>query len=323
MGLVCVVGGGTIRAELRRGNVVRWAAEAGWSSVEELQVRVGELMAHPELPARTGGLTVLVEPSLCQLRTLTDLPPLRHRDLVRHLRLSPHRYFRRSAGSLTLDARVMGRKGERRVVAAALTDEVGMALVRGAAAAGLVVEGIVPLGVEGAEALSLLPPDEAARRAAQSWRWTRRLGVAAAIAWVTLATTVVVRTLMERHRIEARLQELQGPVAAVLAAEAVSDSAAEMVRRLDREQRQEGDVVATLFRITLALPDSAFLTQLRVDSAGVGLMAGAARRPTAVLAALESKARVVTPRFQGRTTRDLVGGVPVERFAIGFGEERP
>ncbi|MEO7333277.1 MAG: hypothetical protein ABIZ71_04980, partial [Gemmatimonadales bacterium] len=72
-------------------------------------------------------------------------------------------------------------------------------------------------------------------------------------------------------------------------------------------------------RVATALPDSAFLTQIRVDSAGVGLVAGAARRPAAVLAALEGKGGVAAPRFEGRTSRDVVSGRPVERFAIGFG----
>ena len=181
----------------------------------------------------------------------------------------------------------------------------------------LAVAGMAP---ELNSTLSLLPPDEQARREAVRLRWTRRLLIAAAIAWVLLAAGVAGRDLVERHQIAARLVDESGPLAAVLAAEAQTDSAARMVARLEEESAHEGDLVATLFRVATAMPDSAFLTQLRVDSAGVGLAAGAARRPAAVLAALEGRAGLTAPRFEGRTSPDLVSGHPVERFAIGFGD---
>ena len=314
--LVCTVGVGRIRAELRRRGGILWAAEAEWESVEGLAEAVAELAGRAELPAWGRTIEFVLAGDLVQRRELHDLPPLRRSQLAELIALTPQRYFRRNGVPIVTDACWVGRRGARQVLAVAVELPIARALVRGAAEAGLAVAGLTP-EVNGS--LSLLPPDERARRDVQRLRWTRRLALAAAIAWLVLGASVVGRDLLERRRIAARLEDERGPLAAVLAAEARADSATRMVARLERESVHEGDLVATLFRVAAALPDSAFLTQLRVDSAGVGVVAGAARRPAAVLAALEGGAGLTAPRFEGRTSPDMVSGHPVERFAIGFG----
>lgn len=319
MALLCVVGPGRVRIEARRRGRVRWAAEANWKDPAELRVAVADLAGHTEISDRERTVAFLVEEGVCQRRVLDDLPPVPRRELVQLVRLAPHRFFRRAGTALIIDAGWSGPRAARRAIAIALDAPVAEALVRGAAEAGLAVVALGPAGPKVEASLSLLPPHEVSRRVAARLRWTRRLGVAAVAAWVALAALAVGRTLLERRRIAARLDALRNPVAAVLAAESASDSAVRMVRRLDDEAAHEGDVAATLFRVTLALPDSSFLTQVRIDSTGVGLIAGAARRPTAVLAALESRGGVFTPRLEGRTSQDLIAGRPVERFAIGFG----
>ena len=314
--LVCTVRVGRIRAELCRRGVILWAAEAEWGSAEGLAEVVAELAGRAELPAWGRTIEFLLADDLIQRRELRDLPPLRRSQLAELITLTPQRYFRRNVVPIITDACRVGGRGSHEVLAVAVELPIARALVRGAAEAGLVVAGLAP-AMNGT--LSLLPPDERARRDVLRLRWTRRLAIAAAVAWVVLGGSVVGRDLLERRRIAARLDEARGPLASVLAAEAQADSAARMVARLDQESAHESDLVATLFRVAAALPDSAFLTQLRVDSAGVGLVAGAARRPAAVLAALEGRAGLTAPRFEGRTSPDMISGHPVERFAIGFG----
>lgn len=320
MGFVCIVGAGLLRAELRRGGIVRWAAEAEWTDVATLAEAVAELAGRPELPTRLRVVEFLVSDSLLQRRILTELPPVGGEELTKIIGIAPHRYFRRTSGGLVIAVCWIGPRGARSALTVALASEIATALLAGAREAGLLVTGIAPADLPPRATLSLLPPDEMARRLARRWVWTRRLAAAAVVAWIALGVLVVGGDLLERQRIAARLMELREPLAAVLAAEASGDSAAQMVRRLDLETAADGEIAATLFRIAVALPDSAFLTQVRIDSLGVGIVSGAARRPAAVLAALEGKARVDAPRFRGRTSREVIGGRQVERFTIGFGD---
>jgi hypothetical protein len=318
--LWCLVGRGTVRAELRRGRKVLWAAEADWSDHDSLVEAVAALAGQAELPVWRRTIRFQLATELVQRRTLSDLPPLGRAQIGVLVALNPHRYFRRAGRPLATAAAWLGPRGRRVAVGVATEVALLQALVRGSAEAGLSLDGIeVDEPVQGAP-LSLLPPDERVRQEGVRVRWTRRLALAAAIAWLCFGGTVVFARVAERRRVSARLAEIREPVAAVLAAEARADSVERMVRRMADEGRSEGEVVATLLRVAIALPDSSFLTQLRVDGNGVGLVAGAAQRPTAVLAALEGKAGLTAPRFSGRTTRDLIGGRPVERFAIGFGE---
>ena len=314
--LVCTVGTGRIRVELRRGALLQWAAEAEWDSPAALAEAVAELAGRAELPAWGRAVEFVLETDLIQRRELPDLPPVRRSQLAALIALTPQRYFRRNGVPLVTDACWIGGRATRKALAVAAELPIARALVQGAAEAGLTVVVLAP-AVNAR--LSLLPPDERARRDVRRLRWTRRLAVAAGIAWLLLGGSILTRDALERRRIATRLDQARGPLAAVLAAEAGADSAARMVARLERESAREGEVVAILFRVAAALPDSAFLTHLRVDSAGVGLVAGAARRPAAVLAALEGRAGLTSPRFQGRTSRDVISGRPVERFAIGFG----
>jgi hypothetical protein len=318
--LWCLVGVRTIRAELRRGRKVQWAAEAEWSDHDSLIETIAALAGRAELPVWGRTIRFQLAADLVQRRLLPDVPPLGREQIGVLVALNPHRYFRRGGHPLVTAAAWLGRRGRSAAVGVAAEVPLLQALVRGAAEAGLALDGIeVEEPVQGAP-LSLLPPDERIRREGIRIRWTRRLALAAVVAWLTLGGVLVLARAAERRRVSARLAEIREPVAAVLAAEARADSVQRMVRRMAAEAGAEDEVVATLYRVALALPDSSFLTQLRVDGDGVGLIAGAAQRPSAVLAALEGKAGLAAPRFSGRTTRDLIGGRQVERFAIGFGD---
>lgn len=317
--LVCIVRTGLVRAELRRSGRTTWAAEAEWDSLASLREVIAHLAGRAELPLYWRRARFEVGEELLQRRTLHGIPPVSRDALAGLIALAPARYFRRGRGELVTDARWLGRGPARQGIAVAVDRGIVEALLAGAREAGLLVTGIRPAGGAGARGLLLLPNDEQARRRAADLRWTLRLGAAAVCAWLLLGAGLLFAELRERRRLDARLAEIDQPLAAILAVESQVDSVRRMVDRLDEEGAMEGSVAATLFRLTAALPDSSFLTQLRIDSAGMGLAAGAARRPATVLAAIEGRAGVANPRFEGRTTRDVVAGRPVERFSIGFG----
>lgn len=319
--LLCHVRPGSVRAELLRGRNVHWAAEAEWSDHAHLVEVVAALAGRAELPSWRRSIEFVLDPALLQRRVLVDLPGVRERELTALVALTPQRYFRRSAAPLVTAGGWSGSRKARRAIIVATETPLVAALVRGATEGGLLLRRIVPQGEPGDPVLSLLPPDERARRDLRRAGWTRGIVGAAVAAWLLLGAGLWLAEVLERRRIEARLAEIDAPLAALMAAEAGADTVMRMIGRLDREALAEGEVPAILFRVASALPDSAFLTQLRVDSAGVGLAAGAARRPAAVLAALEAGAGVGRPRFEGRTARDLIAGRPVERFAIGFGRK--
>jgi hypothetical protein len=263
----------------------------------------------------------VLDPALFQRRLLGGLPLVGERELAALVAFAPQRYFRRSGTPLVTAGGWRGARKARRAVVVATETPLVAALIRGAAEGGLLLRRIVPTAEPGDPVLSFLPAHERERRDLRRAGWTRNILGAAAVAWLLLGVGLWAGETLEQRRIEARLAEIDAPLAALMAAEAGADSVMRMIERLDREALMEGEVPATLFRVASVLPDSTFLTQLRVDSGGVGLAAGAARRPAAVLAALEGGAGVGRPRFEGRTARDVIAGRPVERFAIGFGRK--
>jgi hypothetical protein len=264
-------------------------------------------------------MTIELDPVLLQVRRLEGLPAVRQSGLESLVALTPARYFRRNGAPLVTAVRWEAGRHRGTAIAVAAPAPLLAALVRGGREAGFVVESISPLLAGSSGRLELLPPEERARREGKDLQWLRRWGVAAVVSWSLLGIGTIGHTLFERRRIDARLAELQRPLAAVLASRAESDSAEAMVRQLAADSAEEGATLTTLLQVAAALPDSAFLTQIRIDSAGVGLVAGAARRPPAVLASLERDGGLRAPRFAGRTTPDMIAGRPVERFAIGFG----
>ena len=319
--LIAILSPGVIRVELHRWGRIRWAAEAEWASADDLGEVLAQLAGEGGVPSFIRGLEVRLAPELFQSRRLEGLPRVGGRALRQMVELTPQRFFRRNGVPLVVDVRWENARSRTAAIGAAIPLPLAEAIVRGARDAGLVVEQIAPHLPGPPGHLRLLPAAEKARQSANALAWTRRAVIAACFTWTLLAAAVVVRIGLERRRVDARLAELRGPLDALLASKAAADSASAIVAQLESDAASEGAAVTTLLRIAAAMPDSAFLTQIRIDSAGVGLVAGAARRPAAVLASLEREGGLRVPRFAGRTTPDLVGGRPVERFAIDFGGE--
>jgi hypothetical protein len=83
-----------------------------------------------------------------------------------------------------------------------------------------------------------------------------------------------------------------------------------------------GAVTVVLGRIAASLPDSTAITSLRVDSMQVALVA-VAPHVTEVLPALASLDVTGGPRLTGTVSREVIGGVHVERASFLIKRVKP
>jgi hypothetical protein len=309
------IGAATVRAEARRGRTVVWAGEETYASLDELTDAIARLAAEPSVSCRR--VAVLLERPPVQLRTLTDLPPVKERELAALVEHQAPRYFRRNGKPLVTDAVWMGMGPSRVVRAAAVEEPLVEAIVAGARAAGLVVETIGP--AENEAPLLLLPGVERAVRARRRRRMVRTFGLLAGGLWVGAIGGFFIRLVLERRAVERELAALRQPLATVLDARRTIRVAAGTVAAVAQAQRGRGRSMAVLGAVTAALPDSAVLTSFAWSADGTGVMTGLAKRAAEVLARLERNGAVTAPRFDGPIVKEAIGGREWERFTIVFG----
>lgn len=310
------VGRGTVRAEACRGGVVTWAGEAAYESLLDLTETIARLAAEPV--ERCGRLAVTLERPPVQTRTLTDLPRVKDRELVALVAHQAARYFRRNGHALVTDAVWAGKAQVAH--AAAAPEPVVEAIVAGAHAAGLQIEGICPAGSPAP--LLLLPGSERAARARAQQKLIRRLGVATAGVWMLVLGLAIGRLVWERRAVERQLTSLAAPIAAVLTARRELRDADALLQAVAQADRQRGRGLVALGAITTALPDSAVLTSLTWNADGSGVLTGAARRASLVLERFERTNALPAPRLEGAVVREAIAGREWERFTIVFGREQ-
>ncbi len=316
-----VVGDSRVRAEARSagGGAVIWAGDATYESPDDLAEVVARLAAAPAVRCRR--LEATLERPPAQTRTLTDLPPVRDRELAALVANQAGRFFRRNGAALVTDA-VWVTSGNGRVTnAAAVEEPLVLAIVAGAREAGLVVERITPAGTS--PQLQLLPTAERAVRARVRRRAVVRLGVAALAAWLLAGVLFGARLVIERGAVEAELAAADAPLAALRDVRREMRTAESMVQGLAEARRARGQALATLARVSGALPDSTVLTAYTWRADGSGVVAGAGRRAADVLAAVERTRAVATPRIEGAVVRETLAGHDWERFTILFGKAGP
>lgn len=313
------VGDSQVRAEAIRSGVPVWAGEATYASPNDLTEMVARLAAAPAEPCRR--LRVTLERPPVQTRTLTDLPPVRDRELASLVANQAGRFFRRNGAALVTDATWVTTGVGRVTHAAAVEEPLVLAIVAGAAEAGLVVESIVAAGMS--PQLQLLPTAERAVRARARRRTIVRLAIAACTAWLVAGLLFGVRLMIERRDVEAQLAAADAPLAAMRDVRREMRTAEAMVLGLAEARRSRGEALATLARINGAIPDSAVLTSYTWRSDGSGVVAGAGRRAADVLAAIERRHAAPNPRIEGAIVREALAGHEWERFTIMFGTKNP
>jgi hypothetical protein len=314
-----VVGTGIVRAEAVQAGFTIWAGEASYESAGDLTEVVARLGAAPKERCRR--LRVTLERPPAQTRTLTDLPPVRDRELALLVANQAGRFFRRNGAALVTDATWVTKGVGRVTHAAAVEEPLVLAIVAGAAEAGLSVESITAAGMS--PQLQLLPTAERAVRARVRRRTIVRLAIAACGAWLVASALFGVRLVIERRDVETQLAAADAPLAALRDVRREMRTAEAMVLGLSEARRSRGQALATLARVNSAIPDSAVVTSYTWRSDGSGVLAGAGRRAADVLAAVERSHAVPNPRIEGAIVREALGGHEWERFTIMFGSRNP
>lgn len=309
------VGRETLRAEALHRGAVTWSAEATYASLGELSDAIARLAAEPPRPCRR--LVVSLDRPPLQLRTLSDLPPVKPGALTALVAHQAGRFFRKNGLALATDAVWVGNGAGRRARAAAVEEPVLEAISAGARAAGLVLERVVP--ADEAAPLVLLPASERAARRRAERRLVRRLIVSAGAVWLGVAVLFAARLGWERRAVERELAALGAPLAAVFGARRELRAAEATVGAVRRAELTRGRSLAVLGAIAAALPDSAVVTSLNWRSDGTGFFSGLARRATGVVTALERASAVPAPQLEGPVVRETVGGREWERFTVVFG----
>jgi len=314
-----IVGDSNVRAEAMRAGVAVWAGEAIYESPSDLAEVVARLAAAPTERCRR--LRVTLERPPAQTRTLTDLPPVRDRELASLVANQAGRFFRRNGAALVTDATWVTNGVGRVTHAAAVEEPLVLAIISGANEAGLIVESITAAGMS--PQLQLLPTAERAVRARARRRTIGRLAVAACMAWLVAGAFLGVRLMIERRDVETQLAAADAPLAAMRDVRREMRTAEAMVMGLAEARRTRGEALATLARVNGAIPDSAVLTSYTWRSDGSGILAGAGRRAADVLAGVERRHAVPDPRIEGAIVRETLGGHDWERFTIIFGPRNP
>ncbi len=307
------------RAEARRGGELLWVGEAAYESPADLSEVIARLASAPAERCRR--LRVVIDRPPAQIRTLTDLPPVRPRELRSLVANQAGRFFRRNGAALVTDATWIANGQGRITQAAAVAEPLVMAVVTGAAQAGLLVESITARGVT--PELQLFPDAERAARARARRRVTTRLAIAACGVWILSGVLFGARLLMERRSIDAELAAADAPLAALRDVRHEMRTVESMVVGLAEARRARGQALAALARVSGAIPDSTVVTSYSWRADGSGLVAGAGRRASDVLAAVERTHAVPNPRITGAVVREAVAGHEWERFTIVFGAATP
>jgi len=311
------IGRSSLRAEAVRAGAVTWAGETSYADLAELADAIARLAA--EAPSNCRSLVVSLDRPPAQLRTLTDLPPVTPRHLAALVAQQAGRFFRKNGQPLVTDATCVGKGAARVAHAAAVEEPLVEAIAAGARAAGLWLETIVPAG-EGAP-LTLLPKSERESRDRSARRRTRRLIVATCGLWLAAGGLFFGRLGWEGRAVDRYLAALAQPLATVLQARRELRDAETTLNAITAAERDRGRSLGLLAAVTGTLPDSSVLTSFAWTGDGSGVLVGAARHATDVVARLDRLGSLTGVRLGGPVVREPIAGRDWERFTILFGRE--
>ena len=315
--MILSVGETRLEARLQRGGQVLWNGRIEYHDRKDLLDAIAALVAEPALVKPGKRLLVELERPVVQLRTLQDIPPVRASQLRALVEQQDHRFFRKNGSPLVVDAVRMG--NQRSVRAAAAEEPMIDAIAEGARAGGFYLEDIRPVEWPN-PLLSLLPNIERDRRRRLARLSLRRLGAVVLLLWSGAVVIGIGSHLRQARAVDRELARLSQPVAALQEARRQERLIQETIAALDLEQARRSRITGMLGAIAGALPDSAFITSLTIDSAGTGQIAGYARRGSEVLARLDAAQAVVAPALDNQGSRQSVAGREWEVFSIRFGE---
>lgn len=320
--LILQVGTDRLRLERwgERGDAPTWQSESPWSREETLTKAVAALLAEAPAGRRPPRLTIRVERPLVQLRRLNTLPPVRREFLATLVEQQASTFFRKNGQPLVTDATWLPRNGSepREALLAAVELDLVESLISAAAEAGLDIAQLTVAAEPAAFNMDLVPHSTRTARRTASAKSLLRLTGAVLLLWCLVGGLWAARIGIELRRTRRELAHLTPARQALLAGQKVRYRAESMLLTLDAENAGRTRLEERLITIGTSLPDSAFLTGLSLDTLAMGLLTGAARRATDVVAALERAHAGPTPRLDGAVTPDPSGG-HWERFTIRLG----
>lgn len=305
-----------LAAELRDRRKPVWSGECALESGDELSHALDELLTTPDLYGRVRRLVVRVAPPIVQLRTLTDLPPVRSRPLDALVHTQAGRFFRRNGAPLvTAAAWGAGKRGQRPAQAAAIEEPWLAELSTVAARHGITDVQVSP---DAHPALDLrLPAWERTRQTFERRRVHRAL-LLATLAWLGVFAIDTTRLVRERTALDAGIAALAPGSEAVSRVARQADAITAMVDTIaaaDARRRQSAREVAAL---VAALPDGAHLSRLEWSADAGGQLAGAAPSAAAVAAAIEASGVVDSVRAGATGARLMTPAGEREGFSISF-----
>jgi hypothetical protein len=315
--MILTVGETRLEAKLQRGALVLWNGQMDYRDRQDLSDAIAGLVAEPALVKPGKRLLVELERPVVQLRTLQDIPPVRANQLRVLVEQQGHRFFRKNGCPLIIDAVRAG--NHRNVRAVAVEEPVVAAIAEGARAGGFYLEDVRPAEWPNPR-LSLLPSAERDRRKRLARLSLRRIGVAVILLWTGAIAVGITSHLRQARSVDRELARLSEPVAALREARRQEQLIRETIATLDVEDSKEGRMADMLGAIAGALPDSAFVTSIAIDSAGVGVIGGYGKRASEVLARLDAAVAVVAPTLDNQGSRQTIAGREWETFSIRFGD---
>jgi hypothetical protein len=156
----------------------------------------------------------------------------------------------------------------------------------------------------------------------------RRMVVRAALATLLLFTSAAAisapaihATLRERAAV-ARLNALGPQSSSTLSAMRELSGATQSVRRIEEFASSRRSMTMLLGSLSQVLPESTAIVSLRVDSVG-GTLVGLTQVGNTILPEVSRVAGVVSAELTGAVTREVVAGVPMQRFVSVFRFVRP
>jgi hypothetical protein len=147
-----------------------------------------------------------------------------------------------------------------------------------------------------------------------------RTGIAAGVAALALGATLVSPGLAARRdaaRADSRLRAAESQSASAATAYREAAAASKLIVAIDRIEHERRSMTFAIAALTRAIPEAAFLTDLRLDDAG-GTLVVIAPRTAAVVAALATFRDIAGPTLVGAVVPQAVNDATLERATIRF-----
>jgi hypothetical protein len=327
----------TVRAvAVARGRLI-WAGETRCGGAADLAEVLATLAA--SAPREAKRATVALGGTIAFVKVIAGLPPLSGADLAAHVQLRSRRYFLQNGVPLVTNAEAVRERGKPTGTALLIAAEAPWveAANAGLAAAGLACRGVVParllppatiassLELEGAVAAAVAArlPLELASDATRLARSRRQRRTTACVLAAATAAVVVAgggwlgSTVWRLRAAERELARLGPEIASALALRRDLDDATAALAIIAAQEAARSRHARLLAHLALALPDSAFISTLRL--AGSGVLTGYAHRAATVPAALQRLPGFIGVAPDGPVTSEATGGRSWERFTLRFG----